>query len=190
LDIFIRPYSQNSLQKRLDRARRDDVNYPEVGASLLDSTPSGYYELRQQLHMGTGQECFDRAREGLVTWQAHKGQSTSLYPMDAPLREGVTVLVLLGTTKIAVVAPCRVIRVIDQPGRFAFAYGTLPGHPEIGEESFEVRITDNEQVFVTIHAFSKAGLALVKAAGPLARNVQNRATKQYLVSLSRFVEKV
>ena len=32
--------------------------------------------------------------------------------------------------------PCRVIYVDEDPGRFAFAYGTLPGHPERGEVAF------------------------------------------------------
>jgi uncharacterized protein (UPF0548 family) len=30
--------------------------------------------------------------------------------------------------------PCRVVYVVDEPRRAGFAYGTLPGHPEIGGE--------------------------------------------------------
>ena len=33
-------------------------------------------------------------------------------------------------------APCRVVYVIDEPDIRGFAYGTLPGHPESGEERF------------------------------------------------------
>ena len=37
-----------------------------------------------------------------------------------------------------IVAPCRVVYVTTEPGQFGFAYGTLQGHPEHGEEAFHV----------------------------------------------------
>lgn len=188
LGIFIRPHNQSSLENCLERARRDEVNYPEVGATLSDSTPNGYYEQHQRLYIGRGQSAFDRAKEGLNTWRAHMGHGVSLYPVDTPLQDALTVLFLWGTPGFAVVAPCRVIQVVDQPQRFAFAYGTLPHHPEIGEELFEIRIDNDEQVIFTISAFSRAGLLSVRSIGPLARKLQARATKGYLASLRSFVE--
>ena len=111
----------------------------------------------------------------------------SLFPIDVPLEVGETVLILLGTNLFAVVAPCRVVQIVDLPQRFAFAYGTLPHHPEIGEEMFEVRIGDDGQVNFNIRAFSRAGLPSVRSLGPLARKVQARTTKKYLTSLHSFV---
>jgi uncharacterized protein (UPF0548 family) len=35
---------------------------------------------------------------------------------------------------------CRVVDVVDEPDRFGFAYGTLPVHPDQGEESFTVAL--------------------------------------------------
>jgi uncharacterized protein (UPF0548 family) len=35
-------------------------------------------------------------------------------------------------------ALCRVIYTITAPRRKGFAYGTLPGHPECGEEAFTI----------------------------------------------------
>jgi uncharacterized protein (UPF0548 family) len=47
------------------------------------------------------------------------------------------VLILsLGVAAIRLRAPCRIVYVIDEPDRRGFAYGTLPGHPERGEEAF------------------------------------------------------
>ena len=48
---------------------------------------------------------------------------------------GSEVMVGLGPLR----APCRVVYVVDEPDRRGFAYGTLPGHPETGEELFAVR---------------------------------------------------
>ncbi|HEV8560641.1 MAG TPA: DUF1990 family protein [Actinophytocola sp.] len=33
-------------------------------------------------------------------------------------------------------APGRVVHVVEEEHRRGFAYGTLPGHPECGEEAF------------------------------------------------------
>ena len=43
---------------------------------------------------------------------------------------GSEVIVHLGPVR----APCRVVYVVDEPDRRGFAYGTLPGHPEIDGE--------------------------------------------------------
>ena len=48
---------------------------------------------------------------------------------------GSEVIVHLGPVR----APCRVVYVVDEPDRRGFAYGTLPGHAESGEERFVVR---------------------------------------------------
>ena len=50
--------------------------------------------------------------------------------------------------------PCRVVYVVDEPDRRGFAYGTLPGHPESGEELFLVRYDpDTENVYAEVKPF-------------------------------------
>ena len=51
--------------------------------------------------------------------------------------------------------PARVVYVVDEPLRKGFAYGTLPGHPESGEEAFIVEYRDDDSVWLTIRAFSR-----------------------------------
>jgi hypothetical protein len=48
---------------------------------------------------------------------------------------------------ITAIAPCRIVAVVDEPLRFGFAYGTLPGHPESGEEAFIIDNTDQAVIF-------------------------------------------
>jgi uncharacterized protein (UPF0548 family) len=95
------------------------------------------------------------------------------------------VLVLgLGVAAIRIGAPCRVVYVIDEPGRRGFAYGTLPGHPESGEEAFIVSRREDATVAFTITAFSRPASSLAKAAGPLGRAVQRHITNRYLRAIT------
>lgn len=66
-----------------------------------------------------------------------------------------------------------------------FAYGTLPGHPERGEERFEVRITETGEVVFSIVAFSAPGRWFTRIGGPIARRVQTVMTRRYLEALRR-----
>lgn len=59
--------------------------------------------------------------------------------------------------------------------RFGYAYGTLRGHPEKGEERFCVEWNrENNQVCYEIVALSQPGSRLVKVAAPFARLMQAR----------------
>ena len=80
-----------------------------------------------------------------------------MFPPDTPPREGATVVVTLGTGLASIVAPCRIIAVVDETARFGFAYGTLPGHPEQGEESFIATLAEDGLVRFGIKAFSRPG---------------------------------
>lgn len=92
-----------------------------------------------------------------------------------------TLIVCLGPKFIAVRAPLRVVYVVDEPKRCGFAYGTLPGHPECGEEAF-VLDSDGKTVTFTITAFSRPATLLSKVAGPVATRVQDYITERYLHS--------
>lgn len=64
----------------------------------------------------------------------------------------------------------------DEPSRFGFAYGTLPGHPETGEEAFHVVRETDGSVTAEIVAFSRPADLPTRAASPLARQIQRAAT--------------
>jgi len=85
---------------------------------------------------------------------------------------------------IRVTAPARVVYVIDKLGRKGFAYGTLPGHPEEGEESFIVEQTDDGSVWLEISAFSRPANFGWWLVYPVLRMTQVFYTKRYFESLS------
>jgi uncharacterized protein (UPF0548 family) len=65
---------------------------------------------------------------------------------------------------------------------FGFAYGTMPGHPERGEESFQVRLNSQGAVSFHVVAFSRPGDLATKLAGPIATSLQSIATRRYAVT--------
>ena len=75
---------------------------------------------------------------------------------------------------------------MDEPDRYGFAYGTLPGHPERGEEAFVVERDKTGAVFKII-VFSRPAELLARLGGPVTRRIQRTATKRYLDGLAAFV---
>lgn len=79
--------------------------------------------------------------------------------------------------------PARVLELIDEPVRRGFVYGTLPGHPERGEEAFLVTIDDDGTVRVIVQGFSRPGPGIWTLGSPALRLVQAIYTRRYLRAL-------
>ena len=78
-------------------------------------------------------------------------------------------------------APCRVVYVVDEPDIRGFAYGTLPGHPESGEERFVVRRDPTTSaVYAEVSAFSRPARWWSRAGGPLTSLAQRVIAKRYV----------
>ncbi|HWH97505.1 MAG TPA: DUF1990 domain-containing protein, partial [Pseudolysinimonas sp.] len=101
------------------------------------------------------------------------------------VRPGETVILLLGWRLLSLRIPVRIVYLIDEPTRRGFAYGTLPGHPESGEEAFIVEQRDDESVWLTIRAFSRPGHPALWAAYPVLRLLQAIFTSRYEHALTR-----
>ena len=93
---------------------------------------------------------------------------------------GSEVIVGLGPVQ----APCRVVYVVDERDRHGFAYGTLPGHAESGEELFLVRYDPaTEKVFAVVMAFSRHATWWSRLGSPVTSLVQRVVTTRYLNAL-------
>jgi uncharacterized protein (UPF0548 family) len=164
--------------------------YDDIGATLAGNRPEGFRHDNYEAVLGHGQETFQRAITGLKTWQAHRLPGVRVFPDDEEIRTGATVVVTLGTPIVSLAAPCRIVSIIDGQTRWGFAYGTLPGHPEQGEESFVVSISPDQTVRFEIVAFSRPGDVFVRYSGPIGRGIQRGGTGGYLRALKRFVDRV
>ncbi|MFI7744852.1 DUF1990 domain-containing protein [Kocuria rhizosphaericola] len=75
---------------------------------------------------------------------------------------------------------CQVIYVVEEERRRGFAYGTLQGHPEQGEERFCVEWREDDAVVFTITAFSRPGTWWSRILAPISHLMQPRYTHRYL----------
>jgi uncharacterized protein (UPF0548 family) len=80
-----------------------------------------------------------------------------------------------------------VVWTVDESDRFGFGYGTLPGHPECGEEAFVVNRHHDGRITFDITAVSKPRHPLVRLGAPVARIMQMRATRNYLAGMQRWM---
>jgi len=144
--------------------------YEDVGATREDRCPPGFHRLHVRTRIGEGEAVFRRASEALMTWELHRELSGVTLTSDAAkAAPGVDVIVGLGP----ITAPCRVVWTVEEYRRTAWAYGTLAGHPESGEEAFEITRTGDGTVWLTITAFSRAAKWYTQAGGPATRWLQH-----------------
>ena len=169
----------------LDAQARESLTYREVGATRGDDLPSGYTHDHYSVPLGHG--VFETAKLGLREWCAHIGAGVSIYPPAPPIHPDVNVVLSFRTGPLSAIAACRIVYVCDDPDRFGFAYGTLPEHPETGEEAFVIERDAAGGVSFVITAFSRPASAITRLAKPLARVVQQRVTCQYLEALRTYV---
>lgn len=156
-----------------------DLTYAEVGGTLAAAMPAGYHHLELRRRVG-GPELLDALGEAIGTWALQRG--AGLRVPSEPVAEGASYVLGLGPLRI----PVRVVRVVDEPDRRGFAYGTLPGHPEVGEEAFLAE-RDAEGTWVRVRAFSRPGRWYTRLGGPLARLAQQVGCEAYVRAAQRAV---
>ena len=72
--------------------------------------------------------------------------------------------------------------------KFGFAYGTLPGHVESGEERFLIEWDrETDKVWYDILAFSRPNHFLTRLGYPLVRRTQKRFGRDSAASMFRAV---
>ncbi|TQL39255.1 DUF1990 family protein [Salinispora arenicola] len=158
---------------------RDELTYPEVGASMGDF-PTGYRHAHRMVFLGMGGRAFDRAVHALFAWRMHRRAGITVDRPDVRPESGVDFRLELGWRGFRLQAPCRIVYTINEDDRAGFAYGTLPGHPECGEEAFLVRRDGMGQVYFEVRAFSRPGSLIARIAGPVGRLAQDVMTRRYL----------
>lgn len=171
---------------RLISAGRDTVNYPDRGATARQPLPAGYHHLRHRTRVGHGQAAFETAGTAVTTFHAHRTSGMRVRTDAAAARPGARVEVGIGFGPLRITAPCQVIWTAYEPTRVGFAYGTLDGHPECGEESFLVERDPEGGVWFTVTAFSRPACWYTRLAGPVVPFLQLR----YARWLARHVRKL
>ncbi|MFD3694934.1 DUF1990 family protein [Streptomyces sp. NPDC058646] len=171
---------------RLAGAGRSTLSYPDRGATALRTLPAGYHHLRHRTRTGHGRAVFESAGVAVTTFHAHRSSGMRVRATDRAARPGGRVEVGIGLGPLRVTAACEVIWTAYEPTRIGFAYGTLEGHPECGEESFVVAMDADGTVWFTVTAFSRPASWYTRLAGPVVPVLQ----RQYARRLGRTVRRL
>jgi uncharacterized protein (UPF0548 family) len=170
-----------------EQLRRAPFTYDEVGATAAAfpaGFPPGYHLAEHRAQVGQGRRDLDRAVDKLLHWRMHLDSGLQVASSSEKAVPGEVVLLRLGPGPLSLRIPCRVVYEVAEADRAGFAYGTLPGHPESGEEVFLVELLTSGAVVFTVQAFSRPGTRLARLGGPLSWAVQRRALRRYAAALS------
>jgi uncharacterized protein (UPF0548 family) len=188
--VHLRTAGDSTVEAALASAASAELTYRYVGATLDVARMMPLAPLptvrRTSVDLGRAPDALERAVEGLRAWVCHRGIGATVTPSDAPVRAGTEVVVRLPLGPVMILAPCRIIGVVDEPNRFGFAYGTLPGHPEEGEESFVAHRAADGTITFTVSVAARP-VPLLRLAGPAVLLAQRRALRGYLAAMAQHV---
>jgi uncharacterized protein (UPF0548 family) len=182
----LRPPSDGWLTRIVtDQATADVTYHPSaVGATARGERPSGYRWDSWEADLGADEgDRFQRCGRAVLGWRAQKGAGIRVVP-DLPAVVGSTHAIVVPLPVGNVIATARVVHVVDDADAIGFAYGTLPAHPEEGEEIFVVHRRDGRVTF-EVSAFSKVRDPLARLGAPVTRWLQLRTNKTYLAEIQR-----
>ncbi len=169
--------SEIEIKNFLEAQKDLPFSYAEVGASK-DKIPSGYPINHRRVRLGSGAETFAPARQAIQDWTMYRLDWTRLYPPDAPVAVGSAVGVVVNHGFCHSTNPCRVIYVLEEDGeieRYGFAFGTLPGHSEEGEERFTVEWNRaDDSVWYELLSFARPHHILARIGFPFVTLFQRK----------------
>ncbi len=152
-------------------------SYAAVGATA-GTPPPDYVLDHRRTKLGEGEAVWRAARSALRRWEQFRLGWVEAGPPQTPIRVGSTIAVLARVYGVWWLNACRIVYVIDEDGpiaRFGFAYGTLPGHVEKGEERFLLQWDRSDNaVWYDILAFSRPNHILTRLGYPLVRRRQKQ----------------
>ena len=199
--------NEKQIREFLHAQKRLPFSYPFVGATRnavsVAGGPRGFHVDHNRAMLGHGAVSFELAKQAIRGWRMFDMAWVTLCYANAPIEVGSTVGILirhfglwsLNSARIAYTLDDAVDDSVTQPRggvpkrfrRYGFAYGTLPGHAEIGEERFSVEFhAGDESVWYDLYAFSRPS-ASIRAAYPLARSLQKRFARDSMLAMRRAV---
>ncbi|TDT81427.1 MULTISPECIES: DUF1990 family protein [unclassified Arthrobacter] len=161
------------------------LNYPGAGSTEAGTAPAGYGRVLREAYLGSGTTVYRHVADGILGWELQRRAGLRVRAGSPRAAPGVRVVSGFGVGPFRLNAPCQVVWVhepsdLDGPQSAGFGYGTLPGHPARGEESFEVELDGEGKVWLRIRAFSKPANWFYAAGGPVTRAAQRHVTSRYI----------
>lgn len=166
----------------VERSRGASLTYEPVGISLgWRPVPDGFRDVTYSRQLGSGEEVYRKVGYALMHWEINSKAGFQVQAQHEQVRLGERVGVVLPMLGVlGVSAICEVVAIVAEGDVTGFAYGSLPGHPQCGEESHLLEHRADDSVWLTIRIVSKPAVWFTKVSGPVGRAVQKRAGKRYL----------
>ena len=176
--MFLLAKPSDDLVRRFLAAQREQTfSYAEVGITR-DAKPANYNIDHTRICLGSGAEVFAKACDALRQWTMFDLGWVKLFDPNAPIATGTTVCVRIHHFGFWSLNACRIVYLVAEDGplkRYGFAYGTLAGHGERGEERFTVAWhRADDSVWYDILAYSRPHHLLARLGYPLTRALQKR----------------
>ena len=184
--LSLRKPSVESIRPFLAAQAKLPFTYAAVGATA-ETPPAGYVVDRTRIKLGEGEPVFRSARAALQRWEQFRLGWVEAWSPETPIQSGEVVAVMGRAIGLWWLNACRIVYVVDESGpisKFGFAYGTLPGHVESGEERFLIEWDRGENsVWYDILAFSRPNHFLTRLGYPVVRRTQKRFGRDSAVSM-------
>jgi uncharacterized protein (UPF0548 family) len=184
--FLLRKPSPSFVRAFLEEQKKLDLTYSGIGTTA-STPPVGYIVDRTRIKLGTGQVTFAAAKDALKKWEQFRLGWVEPCWQDTPVEPEHIVGVLAHVCCLWTLNACRIVYVVDELRKVGFAYGTLPGHIESGEERFTVEWAEDDSVWYDILAFSRPNNLLVRLGYPLARRLQKRFARDSATAMKRAV---
>lgn len=188
--ISVRKPPVERLRRFLTEQAAYDFHYDSVGATA-STPPAGYVVDRTCVELGSGESVYRTAQAALRRWEQFELGWVAAWSPDTPLEAGRVVAILGRSLGCWFLNACRIVYAVDEPApraRFGFAYGTLPGHVESGEERFLIEWdAATDRVVFDILAFSRPNHPLTRLGYPLVRRRQKQFGRESATAMYRAV---
>ncbi|MCY7327336.1 MAG: DUF1990 domain-containing protein [Saprospiraceae bacterium] len=163
-------------------------SYPGVGSTRQATAPVGFNHDFNTIELGQGEAVWAAAKTAIRQWRMFPAGWTNIHPVNTPICAGEVVAMTVRSLGIWWLNSCRIVYVLDNDRQFGFAYGTLPGHVERGEELFLVERLDDDRVIYSIRAFSQPRHWLARLGYPVARAFQRRFVRDSKAAMLQAVK--
>jgi uncharacterized protein (UPF0548 family) len=188
--LSIRRPPSESIRHFLSAQGRLEFSYAEVGATA-NQPPVEFVVDRTRIKLGEGERAFQAAQAALRNWRHFDLGWVQAWPSDTPLLTGEVVAIVARIAGLWWLNACKIVYIVDERGpssRFGFAYGTLPGHVERGEERFLIEWNHaDDSVSYDILAFSQPNSILARIGYPMVRRTQKRFGRESAAAMREAV---
>jgi len=183
--FFVRQPSDTQIGDSLARQAGQPFSYDFVGSTKMPPAARRAWKIdHHRVLLGYGPAVFARARHAIETWEMFPCEIAKVFGHDVP-RENLLVAILYRVSffPLWLLMPARIVYTINDTiisdghaiDRYGFAYGTLPDHPERGEERFLIEWNrSDDTVHYDLLAISQPRHLLARVAYPFTRLEQAR----------------